>query len=249
MKNKPWKIILPIFIVGIILSGCAITNKQNEVDNDSLEFVESESKIDDIIGDWYGSAEIHSEYNEGTFEAILSINSDGQWASCVNGKVDRGTWECASESTNRLILTVEYDGIDATNIWSFEKKTDGKYYYDYVYMEDIPIEMTKMENESKDQLFGDWQGKTIHTFDDGEEREVDASLSVNADNSWSSSVSGSANFGYWSYISEAGHLVVLTVEYEGTDTTNTWALKKGADGQYYYEYVYMEGICIPVVKM
>ena len=69
------------------------------------------------------------------------------------------------------------------------------------------------------------------------------------DNSWSSSVSGDNNAGKWSYISESGHLVVLIVEYDGTDATNTWALVKNADDEYYYEYVYMENISIPVVKL
>ena len=146
-------------------------------------------------------------------------------------------------------MTVEYEGSGVTNTWSFEKKADGKFYYDYVFLETIPIEMTKMEKESKNQMLGDWQGATAYTYKSGEEKQFAASLSINADNSWSSSVSGDNNAGKWSYISESGHLVVLIVEYDGTDATNTWALVKNADDEYYYEYVYMENISIPVVKL
>ena len=49
-----------------------------------------------------------------------------------------------------------------------------------------------------------------------------------------------------------GHLPlaeITIVEYDGTDATNTWALVKNADDEYYYEYVYMENISIPVVKL
>ena len=48
---------------------------------------------------------------------------------------------------------------------------------------------------------------------------------------------------------QVADLVVLIVEYDGTDATNTWALVKNADDEYYYEYVYMENISIPVVKL
>ena len=163
--------------------------------------------------------------------------------------MNQGTWEIVTESKKRIALTVEYEGSGVTNTWSFEKKADGKFYYDYVFLETIPIEMTKMEKESKNQMLGDWQGATAYTYKSGEEKQFAASLSINADNSWSSSVSGDNNAGKWSYISESGHLVVLIVEYDGTDATNSWALVKNADDEYYYEYVYMENISIPVVKL
>lgn len=262
MRKQLWKMMISVFVIGSLLCGCSAENikdNKNVLDSSNgqkTEKVESEpgalsdsSKIEDILGDWYGTTEVKSEYNEGTFEAILSIGQDGKWASCVNGRVDQGTWEAASESGNRIVLTVQYDGVDLTNTWTFEKRADGKFYYNYVYLEAIPIEMNQMRNESKDELFGDWSGDTKHVFEDGEERELYASLSINEDNTWSSSVSGANNFGHWSYISEGGHLIILTVEYEGIDVTNTWAFTRDADGQCYYEYVYTEGIHIPVVKL
>lgn len=262
MKKRLWKIMIIIFVISMFLCGCGTSNAENDknegepsggleeknIEKDS-EQTNASGKIEDIIGDWYGTTEVKSEYNDGMFTAILSIDKDGRWASCVNGSVNQGTWESASESGNRIILTVEYDDVDMTNTWTFEKNADGKYYYNYVYMEAIPIEMNQMKNESKDELFGDWSGKATQTLSDGEEREFNASLTINDDNTWSSSVSGSNNFGHWSYISEGGHLVILTVEYEGTDLTNTWAFTRDADGQCYFEYVYMEGIRIPVVKL
>lgn len=235
-------------IMTLLLAGCGSNGSNTDISNETSE-IKDESKEIDIVGDWYGVAEVHSEYNDGLFEAVLSINSDGRWASCVNGDVNQGTWEIVTESKKRIALTVEYEGSGVTNTWSFEKKADGKFYYDYVFLETIPIEMTKMEKESKNQMLGDWQGATAYTYKSGEEKQFAASLSINADNSWSSSVSGDNNAGKWSYISESSHLVVLIVEYDGTDATNTWALVKNADDEYYYEYVYMENISIPVVKL
>lgn len=247
MKNRWLTLLFALCTICLLFCSCSSSNSAG---NPSVNHSEpAESKIEDIIGDWYGTTEVHSDRNEGTFTAVLSINPDGHWASCVNGSVNSGTWEASSDSTNRLILTVEYKGGNFTNTWSFEKKTDGKYYYNYVYGESIPISVTKMETESAEQLLGDWQGNTIHTFEDGEEKQFDASLSINADLSWSSSVNGSNNAGHWDYISEAGHLVVLTVEYSGGTLTNTWAFTKDDSGQYHYEYVHGEAIRIPVVNL
>lgn len=262
MKERLWKAVITIFSISIFLCGCNMSNTVNdknmtesanehgeENSETDSEQGTSSSKIENITGDWYGATEVDSEYNTGTFDAILSIGQDGKWASCVNGRVNQGTWESASESGNRIVLSVEYDGVDLTNTWTFEKRADGKFYYNYVYLEAIPIEMNRMKNESKDELFGDWSGEITHIFEDGEERELSASLSINEDNTWSSSVSGANNFGHWSYASEGGHLIILTVEYEGIDLTNTWAFTRDADEQCYYEYVYTERIRIPVVKL
>lgn len=262
MKKRLCRVMISMFAMGILLSGCNAGNaksNKNVLDSASVcetkgiesqsEWVNTSNKIEDIIGDWYGTTEVKSEYHDGTFQAILSIGKDGKWASCVNGRVDQGVWKAASESGNRIVLTVEYDGVDLTNTWTFERRADGKYYYNYVYMEAIPIEMNKMEKEPVEGLFGDWSGETIHVFQDGEKKQFNASLSINTDHTWSSSVNGINNFGNWNYVSEDGHFIILTVKYEGVDMTNTWAFTKDDDGQYYYEYVYMEGIRIPVVKL
>ena len=207
---------------------------------------EAAGSVDDIIGDWSGQTEVHTEYNDGPFEAIMSINSDNTWASCVNGSFNWGTWEAASEKGNRIILNVQYEGTDATNTWSFEKHPDG-YYYEYVYVDTIEIPMTKMESESADQLYNDWYGEVTYIDEFSEEEETaKASLSINTDGTWSSDVSGSNNNGSVGFVSEAGHLLVLDVVYEGIDSTNQWGFIKKPDGKFYYEYVYGQLIEIPV---
>lgn len=260
MKNALLKTLLMLYVISIILCGCSSTIDTTEKQANLSTPIESESDSsltettgcriaeEDIVGDWHGVAESYSESETVLYSAILSINPDGQWASCVNGRINQGTWEIDPSSNSSVILTVRYTGITATNTWTFEKTENGKYCFNYVYHESIPIEVIKMENDSTERLLGDWEGKTFHTFEDGKEKEFSASLSINPDNSWSSSVNGSTNSGHWSYISDAGHLIVLTVEYNGGNLTNTWAFIKNSDGQYYYEYVYGERIPIPVVK-
>ena len=218
----------------------------NETASSKTEEVTETQGIESIIGDWFGQTEIHTDYNDGLYDAVLSINSDNTWASCVNGDFNWGTWEAASEKGNRVILTVQYEGTDGTNEWSFEKHPDG-YYYEYVYMETIEFKMTKMESEQADQVYNDWYGEVsyIDRYSETEE-QAKTSLSINSDGTWSSSVSGSNNNGNVRYVSEAGHLVILDVVYEGVDGTNQWGMIKKADGNFYYEYYYGQLIEIPV---
>ena len=105
-------------IMTLLLAGCGSNGSNTDISNETSE-IKDESKEIDIVGDWYGVAEVHSEYNDGLFEAVLSINSDGRWASCVNGDVNQGTWEIVTESKKRIALTVEYEGSGVTNTWSF----------------------------------------------------------------------------------------------------------------------------------
>lgn len=216
-------------------------------DNEKAEVVEEEiDGIEKIIGDWAGVIEVNTERNDGVFDAILSINSDNTWASCVRGDFNWGTWEAASEKGNRIILTVQYEGTDRTNEWSFEKHPDG-YYYEYVYLETIEIPMTQMNPEDGNQFYNDWYGETTYTSKySEEEREAKTSISINSDGTWSSSVSGKNNNGNVMYVSESGHLIVLEVVYEGTEGTNQWGVIKKPDGIVYYEYYYGQLIEIPI---
>ena len=222
------------------------TNENKSEAEAISETSKTTGKVEDIVGDWSGQAEVHLEYNEGPFEAVLSINPDNTWASCVNGSFNWGTWEAASEKGNRVILTVQYAGTDATNTWSFEKHPDG-YYYEYVSVETIEIPMTKMESEDAEQIYNDWYGEvTYHDDFYDEDETAKASMSLNTDGTWSSDVSGSNNNGNIRYVSEAGHLVVLDVVYEGIDSTNQWGVIKKPDGKYYYEYYSGQLIEIPI---
>lgn len=225
----------------------AETKAANETEQESqAQAGGAAGSADEIVGDWSGQTEVHTEYNDGPFEAILSINADNTWASCVNGSFNWGTWEAASEKGNRVILTVQYAGIDATNTWSFERHPDG-YYYEYVSIDTIEIPMTKMASESADQIYNDWYGEVTYKDDFSQEEETaKASLSINTDKTWSSDVSGSNNSGNVRFVSEAGHLAVFDVVYEGTDSTNQWGFIKKPDGKFYYEYVYGQVIEIPV---
>lgn len=222
-------------------------SENTEHTNDKIqEAVEDDGGVEKIIGDWFGQTEIHSDYNDGTFNAVLSINSNNTWASCVNGDFNWGTWESASEKGNRIVLTVQYEGTDRTNEWSFEKHPDG-YYYEYVYMETIEFKMSKMESEPADQVYNDWYGEITYKDEyDEEEEEAKASLAISSDGTWSSSVNGSNNNGNIRYVSESGHLAILDVVYEGVERTNQWGVVKKPDGQLYYEYYYGQLIEIPV---
>ena len=239
-----------------VQNGTGNAGVKEEVNNNDNKILEEEPKeleevggIDKIVGDWYGQTEVHTDYNNGMFEAVLSINSDNTWASCVNGDFNWGTWESASEKGNRIILTVQYEGTDGTNEWSFEKHPDG-YYYEYVYMETIEIKMSKMDSEPTDQIYNDWYGEVSYIDEYSEVEEVaKASVSINSDGTWSSSVSGANNNGNVRYISESGHLVVLDVVYEGIDSTNQWGIIKKADGIVYYEYYYGQLIEVPIEIM
>jgi hypothetical protein len=222
------------------------SQKTDETVDAPKECVEETGGVEKIIGDWFGQTEIHTDYNDGTFDAVLSINADNTWASCVDGDFNWGTWETASEKGNRIVLTVQYEGTDGTNEWSFEKHPDG-YYYEYVHMETIEFKMTKLESEPADQIYNDWYGEITYIDEyDNEEEEAKTSISINSDGTWSSSVSGANNNGNIRYVSESGHLIILDVVYEGVDRTNQWGVVKKADGQFYYEYYHGQLIEIPI---
>ena len=242
------------------LLGCGKTSSDEQI-NDTATQLEGniteafsnskkdadEGGIEKVIGDWTGEKEMNTDKNQGIYEAVLSINSDNTWASCVNGDFNWGTWESASEKGNRITLTVQYEGIDGTNEWSFEKHSDGIYYYEYVYLETIEIPMTKMDSEQADQVYNDWYGEVTYIDKYDEKEEIaKTSISLNSDGSWSSDVSGANNKGNIRYISESGHLVILDVVYEGVDSTNQWGIIKKADGKFYYEYYHGQLIEIPI---
>ena len=52
------------------------TNENKSETEAISETSKTTGKAEDIVGDWSGQAEVHLEYNEGPFEAVLSINPD-----------------------------------------------------------------------------------------------------------------------------------------------------------------------------
>lgn len=246
-RNNVWKFLSTVLLVIILLCGCSNNGKDSDTDKNNIN---KKTTIEDITGDWYGLTTYTNEEG-GTVElkAVLSINPDGTWASSIDKYVHMGTWKSTSEEADQLELAVEQEGTDFTGTSSFRQKTGGKYFYDCFLTGVDPIEMTKMKDHPKGDAYGSWKNVTAHKNNQGASIDYDVSLAIRTDNTWSCSVNGNVNSGHWNYISEAGHLLILTVEDKEEGFTENWAFIKDIDKQYYFRYDYWRNIHFPMEKL
>ena len=133
--------------------------------------------------------------------------------------------------------------IEPTGEWYFEKSPEGCFYVEEDEFGFRRFEMSKMEDESPDQLFNNWYGEkhlppSDRPYKSGDEIAYAAFVSIDADSSCTSVigeldedlagiVGGSGVSGKARYVSESGHVIYIG--------KNRGGIIKRPDGKYRFE--------------